>query len=193
MNLMNKIQAHARAFRFAAAEKGAVAMEFALSLPILILLLLGGADAAYMMIVTQRVDRIAYSVTDIVTQSEMVTNTDISNILLAASQLMQPFTFGEDGVVILSSIYKAPGQATKISWQRAGGGSLPRTSKIGAQGAVPVMPAGLTLQDNENVVIAEVYYDFRPMFMNVGILSRGDVYRVAIYKPRLSPLITPPT
>lgn len=174
-------------------ERGAIAMEFALSLPIWILLLLGSTDAAYMMIVTQRVDRIAYSVTDITSQSELLTNADVNSILLAASELMQPFTFGSDGIVILSSVYKPAGQAMKISWQRSGGGTLARNSKIGIAGAVPSMPNGLTLADNENVIIAEVYYDFRPMFMNAGILSRGDVYRVAVYKPRLSPLITPPT
>lgn len=193
MNLLNNIRERFRTLAFAANERGTAALEFALSLPIWILLLIGTSDAAYMMIVTQRVDRIAYSVTDIVAQSEMVTNTDINNILLAASQLMEPFSFGSEGVVIISSVYKPSGQAMKISWQRTGGGTLARTSKVGIAGGAPVMPSGLTLSDNENVIIAEVYYDFKPMFLNAGILSRGDVYRVAIYKPRLSPLITPPT
>ena len=175
------------------ARKGAVAIEFALSLPILILLLLGGSDAAYMMIVAQRVDRIAFSVTDIVTQSEMLTNADVNKILDASSQLMSPFPFGSKGVVILSSIYKPQGAGATIRWQRWGGGTLARTSKIGIQGAVPSLPYGLTLLDNDNVIIAEVYYDFSPLFMNAGILTRGDIYRVAVYKPRLSPLITPPS
>lgn len=189
MNLMNN-----RIARFCRnrARKGAVAIEFALSLPILILLLLGGSDAAYMMIVAQRVDRIAFSVTDIVTQSEMLTNADVNKILGASSELMAPFPFGTKGIVILSSIYKPQGQTATIKWQRSGGGSLARTSKIGIQGAIPALPNGLTLLDNDNVIIAEVYYDFSPMFMNAGILSRGDIYRVAVYKPRLSPLITPP-
>lgn len=100
MRPLNNLLRRLRALPFAASQAGAVAMEFALSLPILVLLLLGGTDTAFMMIVTQRVDRVAYSVTDIVSQSEMVTNTDINNILLAASQLMQPFTFGSDDIVI---------------------------------------------------------------------------------------------
>jgi hypothetical protein len=145
-----------------------------------------------MMIVNQRIDRIAYSVTDIVTQSEMLTQNDLNSILLATSELMQPFTFSEKGVVIISSIYKPAGQPMKISWQYQGGGTLSRTSAIGSAGGLPNMPNGLTLSDNENVIISEVYYHFEPMFINAGILSEEDVYRVAIYKPRLSPLITPP-
>ena len=194
MNRMIKtLTSKMRKLRFAVHEKGTVAMEFALSLPIWITILLGSTDVAYLMILSQRVDRIAYSVTDIVTQSETVTKNDLDNIFLAAGQLMEPFTFGPDGVVIVSSLFKPSGLPQKISWQYAGGGTLARTSKIGIVGQTPTMPNGLVLNDNENVIITEVYYAFKPMFINAGILSAEDLYRVAVYKPRLSPLITPPT
>lgn len=194
MNRMTKLlRAFAARIGLIKRDEGTVAMEFALSLPIWIAILVGSSDAGYMMIVSQRVDRIAYSVTDIVTQSETISKADLDNIFLAAGQLMQPFEFGADGIVIVTSLYKPAGQATKISWQYAGGGTLARGSKIGAVGSTPQMPAGLTLNDNENVVVAEVYYAFEPMFIDAGVLSAGDIYRVAIYKPRLSPLITPPT
>lgn len=185
---MNRIRTMAGKSR-----RGMAALEFALALPIWMTLLLGCADGAYMMLVDQRVDRIAYTVTDIVTQSETVSKADLDNILLAAGQLMQPFTFGAQGVVIITSLYKPAGQATQISWQYSGGGTLGRNSKIGVFGQPPRMPGGLVLNDNENVIVAEVYYVFTPMFVNAGLLTSGDVYRVAIYKPRLSPLITPPT
>jgi len=195
MNRMIKqILAKAQGLSLAAQEKGTVAMEFALSLPLWITLLLGTADTGYLMILSQRVDRIAYSVTDIVTQSETISRTDLDRIFLAAGQLMEPFTFGADGIVIVTSLYKPAGAATKISWQYAGGGTLARVSKIGTPSTTtPALPNGLTLNDNENIIISEVYYAFKPMFFNAGILSPEDLYRVAIYKPRLSPLITPPT
>lgn len=194
MNRMIKhITQRLRRLGIVAREKGTIAIEFALSLPIWIALLLGSMDAAYLMILSQRVDRIAYSVTDIVTQSETITKNDLDNIFLAAGQLMEPFTFGADGIVIVSSIYKPAGSPQTISWQYSGGGTLPRGSKIGIAGGTPTMPGGLVLNDNENVIIAEVYYAFTPMFINAGILAADDLYRVAVYKPRLSPLITPPT
>lgn len=178
---------------FSLRECGVVATEFALALPIWMLLLLGSSDAAYLMIVSQRVDRIAYSVTDIITQSEMLKISDLDNTFLAAAQLMQPFPFVEKGTVIVTSIYKPAGQASKITWQHSGGGTLSRGSRIGSVGSAPNMPNGLVLNDNENVIAAEVFYTFDPLFLNAGPLSAGDLYRVAIYKPRLSPLITPPT
>lgn len=182
------------ALPFLAREKGTVAIEFALTLPIWIAILIGSADASYLMIVSQRVDRVAYSVTDIVTQSETLTIADIDNTFIAAGQLMQPFEFGASGIVILTSLYKPSGEPTKITWQYAGGGSLSRGSRIGTfGGSTPALPNGLTLNDNENVIVAEVFYVFEPMFLNAGLLTEGDLYRIAVYKPRLSPLITPPT
>ena len=174
-------------------RRGLAALEFALALPLWVLLLLGCADGAYMMLVAQRVDRVAATVTDIVTQSQTVSKSDLNNILLAAGQLMQPFTFGAQGVVIITSLYKPTGAATQISWQYTGGGTLARNSQIGAFGQTPAMPYGLALNDNDNVIVSEVYYAFTPMFLNATLLSAQDFYRVAIYKPRLSPLITPPT
>jgi hypothetical protein len=188
-----------RSLRVAASQRrskrrrGVTAIEFALTLPIWIALLVGSMDAAYMMLLSQRVDRIAYSVTDIVTQSDTVTQADLDTIMLAAGELMKPFTFGDDGIVIVTSLYKPAGLPVRICWQHTGGGTLARGSKIGTVGVPPSMPAGLTLNNNENVIVSEVYYAFKPMFINAGFLSASDFYRVAIYKPRLSSLITPPT
>jgi hypothetical protein len=106
---------------------------------------------------------------------------------------MQPFPFGSNGLVIVSSIYKPPGQTAVIEWQYAGGGTLTKTSQIGVTGGAPLLPNGLTLNDNDNVIISEAYYNFTPLFLNADSFLAGTVYRVAIYKPRLSPLINPPT
>lgn len=174
------------------ARRGVAAVEFALTIPIWILLFLGLTDTAMLLIQSERVDRISYSVTDIVTQSEMITNADLQNILSASSQLMNPFPFGARGAAIVSSIYKPAGQPATIKWQYTGGGTLTRGSRIGSVGATPILPNGLVLNDNENIVTTEVFYAYEPLFVNAGILAAHDLYRVAIYKPRLSPLINPP-
>jgi hypothetical protein len=109
---------------------------------------------------------------------------------------MQPFSFNQNGVVIISSIYKPTGQAPTICWQYYGGGTLIKTSKIGTTGQPPSLPNGLTLNDNENVIVSEVYYNFVPLFLNAGsfdAFTASTLYRIAVYKPRLSQLINQPT
>jgi hypothetical protein len=174
-------------------RRGIAAAEFALTLPIWIALLLGALDGTYCLLVNEKTDRIAYSVTDIVTQYQTITIANLKDILQAATQLMQPFSFGSNGIVIVTSVYKPTGQSPIIEWQYSGGGTLAKASAIGTTGGTPALPNGLTLNDNDNVVISEVYYNFTPLFINAGPLHANTVYRVAMYKPRLSQLIVPPT
>lgn len=193
MNLIANISRLRRARLHAKNKRGVAAVEFALTLPIWIILLLGVSDGAYCMIVNERIDRIAYTVTDVVTQYTSISLANLNDIVQAAGQLMQPLTFGNDGLVIVTSVYKPTGQSATIKWQYTGGGSGTFTSNIGSVGGTPQLPNGLTLNDNDNVIISEVYYNYKPLFVSEGLFSNSTIYRVAIYKPRLSPLITKPT
>jgi Flp pilus assembly protein TadG len=190
MNLMGKNLWRALRDR---ARKGVAAVEFALTMPIWVTLLLGAGDGAYCLMVNEKTDRIAYTVTDIVTQYQTITKAELNDIVLAAAQLMKPFAFGANGVVIVSSVYQASTGLPVIEWQYTGGGTLTKASQIGVTAGSAVLPNGLTLNAGDNVIISEVYYTFAPMFLSAKLFNGGTVYRVAVYKPRLSPLVTPPT
>jgi hypothetical protein len=174
-------------------RRGVAALEFALTMPLWITLLLGAGDGTYFLLVNEKCDRIAYSVTDIVTQYQSITLANLNDIILASSQLMQPFPFTNNGLVIVSSVYKPTGQTPVIEWQYSGGGTLVKTSAIGVTGGAPALPNGLTLNDNDNVIISEVFYSFTPLFISEGLFGNSNLYRVAIYKPRISLLINTPT
>lgn len=190
-----------------ALRRGVAAVEFALTLPIWLALLVGTSDMTYFLLVNERTDRIAYSVTDIVTQYSTLTIANLKDIFTAAPQLMKPIAFGSKGVVIVTSVYKATGGVPRICWQYnssisgTSSGSLVRGSKVGTKnaatdcklGALATLPHGLVINDNDNIIISEVFYRFDPLFVSAGFLAAQDIYRVAIYKPRLSPLIKIPT
>lgn len=175
------------------ARRGLAAVEFALTMPIWMALLLGSADGAYFLLVNERCDRIAYSVTDIVTQYQSISLANLSDITKAAAQLMQPIPFNINGIVVVTSVFQPASGTPIVEWQYAGGGTLAKTSQIGTTGGAATLPNGLTLNANDNVIISEVYYSYTPLFVNAGYFHAGTAYRVAIYKPRLSPLVTPPT
>jgi hypothetical protein len=198
MNLTNTLAAFIRRRRVNAKagrrnRRGMAAVEFALTLPIWMTLLLGTVDGSYCMLVNEKTDRIAYTVTDIVTQYQSITLANLADITQAASQEMNPFIFGSNGLVIVTSVYKPAGKAPTICWQYSGGGTLVQVSRIGTTGGAATLPNGLVLNDNDNVIISEVYYNFTPMFINSGLFTNNLVYRIAVYKPRLSPLINTPT
>ncbi len=173
-------------------QRGVAAVELALVFPILLILFLGGMDMTRYMLYHQKVERITFSIADIVSQSSSVTKLQMDDIVMAAAQIMQPFTFGSNGVVIVTSVYKDPAQTyPTIRWQYTGGGSLARTSKIGIVNGTPALPNGLTLNDKDNVIITETYFVFAPTF-NSGVVTAGDLYKVAVYKPRLGALLSLP-
>ena len=175
------------------ARKGIAAVEFALTLPIWVSLLLGAGDGCYFLMVNEKTDRIAYSVTDIVTQYQTITKANLNDILLAAGQLMKPFSFNTNGIVIVTSVFQPATGSPIVEWQYSGGGTLTKNSQIGTTGGAATLPNGLTLNANDNVILSEVYYKFNPLFLSANLFNAGTVYRVAVYKPRLSPLVTPPT
>ena len=105
MNLTKRLRA--ASLRLAArGRRGIAAIEFALTLPIWITLLLGASDGVYYMLVSEKSDRVAYTVTDIVTQYQIITLANLNDIVQAAGQLMQPYAFGNKGVVLITSVYK---------------------------------------------------------------------------------------
>ena len=173
--------------------RGIAALEFALSTPILAILLLGSIEVTRYVLITQKVEKAAISVSDLIAQSgDDLTVNEISSLLAAAGQIMQPMDFNSDGVVIISSITNNDYGYPEISWQHTGGGNLTAYSDIGEQGEVANMPDGFTLSNTENVIVAEIYFDFSPLLPG-HLLNNVTLYRTAYYKPRLGELINPPS
>lgn len=190
-------------------QRGIAAVEFALICPFLFTILLGGMDAAYFLLISQRVDRICYTITDLVTQQQSLAQTDLDNIFLAANQLMRPLaaTFSTNGYVVVSSVYRASGSSSaSILWQYDGKTGtktspwgLAAVSKISVTGSTlnipdPSMPSNsVALNSNDNVIVVETFYAYTPLFASWGIFKAGTLYRSTVFKPRLSALTTKPS
>lgn len=190
--------------RKAHGRKGIVSLEFALMLPIWIVLLLGVVDGCYFLLINERVDRISYTVTDIVTQYKVITRNDLRDITTAAGELMDPIDFESNGYVIVSSVFQTA-YGPVLKWQYFTG-TAQCVSKIGTVvGGAAALPNNMTaLNQNDNVIITEVCYNFTPLFLmsascdpmsysSSGLCFPTSLYRAAVFKPRLCPLTNPPT
>ncbi|MYZ48808.1 TadE/TadG family type IV pilus assembly protein [Propylenella binzhouense] len=186
------MRACTRLLRFAADRSGVAAIEFGLAAPVMILLFLGGFDMCRYLLANFKADRVAFSVADIVTQYKMVTSTEVADAFQAAAEIMDPFEFASDGVVIMSSVYRKDSWSTPvIRWQCTGGGTLQHQSALGAAGDYATLPPNVTLGARENLLIAEVFYDYHPLFSGV-IPQEVQVYKTAIFRPRLGTLTSAP-
>lgn len=172
-------------------ERGVAATEFALALPALLILTLGVFEVTQYILLNQKIDRVAYTVSDVVAQQTTVTQSQLNDIMAAAAEIMNPHDFIDDGVVIVSSVQDDPQNGPIVKWQSKGGGLLNRDSLIGTVNGAATLPDGFTLNDSDNVIIAEVFYEYLPAFTEDYFASREN-YKYAIFKPRFGALTTTP-
>jgi len=168
---------------------GAVLTEFAMAFPILVVLVLGGFEIGRYVLLQQKLQSVAVAVADLVAQSETISSGDVDNIFLAVDHIMQPFSLGANGVVIVSSISASNGQPPTINWQRSGGGTGTGMSHLGTAGGAATLPAGFVVRDGESVIVSEVFYSYQPLLaMNLVPLPSGSLYNEAFYRPRFGTL-----
>ncbi len=180
--------------RYRKSEHGVAAVEFALVSPILFMLLLGGVEVGRYILVHQKVEKMAYSVSDVVSQLDAVTSGDVDVVFGAATELMNPYDEYETrGRLILSSVHKDPDDASQtIRWQCQGGGTLTAESDVGEVGPdAAALPGNLALEDNDNVIVSEAFYTYKPI-LGWYAIQNVTIYKSAMFRPRLGALTSAP-
>src|SRR5579872_3759807 len=146
-------------------EEGIAYFEFALMLPLLISLFMGAIEVTRYILITQKVQKVSMTVADVVAQAQTISNADMTTIVLAASQIMQPYSFGANGYVIITSVTQngaqTPANPPVVSWQYNGGGTMTPApnSRIGVPGGTAVLPNNLPLNAGDNIIVTEVFYN----------------------------------
>jgi Flp pilus assembly pilin Flp len=174
--------------------RGVAAIEFALMLPILVALLIGCLEVTFKIWSTQKAEKLAVTLSDVIAQSKAVTSGDLTKLTGAVDKIMDPFPFGNNGKIIISSVYVAQGETdAKVNWQCSFPPSdgYSASSKLGAEGANAALPAGFTMAPKDNVIVTEIYYQYQPIAPGV-LFDNDEIYRRAMFKPRLGTLIVDP-
>ena len=112
--------------RFARDRRGSAAVEFALIIPVVMLLYYGMVEATQALLVNRRASYIATAVGDLATQSAQLRQADIDDIFAVSAAVMKPFPSTNNvlGIRITSVQFDSSGNAT-IAWTRSNGGSVP--------------------------------------------------------------------
>ncbi|WP_051630683.1 TadE/TadG family type IV pilus assembly protein [Afifella pfennigii] len=169
-------------------ESGIAAVEFALVTPMLLLLGLGGFQMSHFLLAQQKVEKMAFTVADVVSRNEMITAGIANQIFRATGELMRPMSFDDNGLVVLSAVGRDEGEANAtVDWQCEGGGTLAEDSQIGQVNEVASLPGGLSLDEGDMVIVAEVFYRYDPVISGFFMGNR-DLYKYALFRPRLGQL-----
>ena len=176
-------------FRGIRSDRANVAVEFALALPVLLAMLLASAELGRFVLLNQKIDRVATTMSDLVARVETISENDLDDIFLAASHVASPFNLTTSGRVVVSSVVNPDGDGATIAWQRAGGGNFLASSEVGIEGGTATLSAELNVREGETVIISEVFFDFEP-FLSETIVAPRVIYRRAHHRPRLGTLET---
>lgn len=166
---------------------GNVAVEFALAVPVLLLLLLGGIELGRYILLHQKLQRVAISTADLVARADKITEHRLQDVFAAASQVALPYRLGNRGVVIVTAVANADGNGPRIAWQRAGAGSVTTASRYGSQGGNATLGQDFTVREGETAILSEVFYEFEPLLMP-DLFEEGTLYATAHFRPRLTAL-----
>ncbi len=179
--------------RFRQDQRGIAAVEMALASPVLFFLLLGGTEMGRYILIHQKVEKMAFVVADVASQYETVTSSQVSTIMDASSELMNPYEdFDSRGRMILTAVHKDPNDTDQlVRWQCSGGGALVAASQVGLPNTTTkaVLPGNLDLDDDDHVIVSEVFYTYQPIITWFQV-QNVNLYKTAMFRPRLGQLST---
>lgn len=144
-------------YRLCTEQSGVAAVEFALILPIMLLIYFGSVEITQAVIVNRLVALTATTVTNITSQYTTISaNADMPDILNASAQVLSPYPSSGAKVVISLIAIDGKGTAT-VSWSKALNGS----ALIAGQPFKA--PAALSVP-NTTLVYGQVTYSYSPAF-----------------------------
>ncbi|MEX0852504.1 MAG: TadE/TadG family type IV pilus assembly protein [Bauldia sp.] len=167
--------------RFAVDRRGVSAVEFALLLPLMVMLYLGGVELGQGLTIDRKVTHVTSSLADLVTQAKVVTDAGMANILDAAAAVVTPYDDSLLRIKVSGVSIDAEGVAT-VAWSDA----LNDTPL--AVNSTITLPAQVS-QPNTFIVTAEVHYNYTP---TIGYVLTGSFdFKDQFYlRPRLTDVIT---
>jgi Flp pilus assembly protein TadG len=165
--------------RFMRDRDGVSAVEFALILPFMLTLYLGGAELGDGLAVQFKATLAARTVSDLASQYITIDSSTMSEILGAASTVVTPYSPANMTVTISElTTTNSSGSAT-VTWSASSG--TPRTA-----GATLTLPTALrTLPSGTSILWGEVTYPYTPA-MGYVITGTINMYEDTYFFPRMT-------
>ncbi|MDQ4419856.1 pilus assembly protein [Sphingobium sp. DEHP117] len=195
MRALDALRRLSRQMRRIGRDRSAIAVvEFAATLPFLMVTFISATELTNFTIVRMRVGQVALQVADnasrmgrvSLTGNPQVTETDINDLLTGADIQARNLNLYSRGRVIVSSLEPTANPNTagtfKIRWQRCRG-LKSSVSSWGVQGAVNLNGMGptgqvVTTPDDTGVMFAEIFYDYQPLFAS-GLVPHTTIHEFA--------------
>lgn len=163
--------------RFARDRSGIAAVEFAMILPILLVMYLGAIELGDAMTIKRKVTRVTSTLNDLITQTETITDADMTNILDAAASIITPYATTTLSIRV-TAVETDHNGVGRVQWSDA------RNTNAYTKNQVVSLPSSLSTANNY-LVMSEVSYAYTPIIGRF-IASTLDLEDRFYLKPRTS-------
>jgi Flp pilus assembly protein TadG len=171
-----------RLIRFLVAQDGLAAIEFAFVAPVMIALFFGAIELTKAVDCHTRVNSVASTIADLVSQATTVSSANITNVFDAANDILYPYPSTSAKIVISSLVDNGKGGAT-VAWSEA-----QNTTKR-TPGSTVTVPTGLIVSGSGGgVILAEITYTYAPPSL---VVLTGPINMTGTFysRPRRSPVV----
>jgi len=179
--ILGRLLIHFRRLR--AAEGGVAAVEFALVLPIMLMLYIGSVEVSLLIGMDRKLQSLTGAIGDLVARSDTkITAADLEDYFKAAGGIMTPHPT-TDLRQIVTSVQVRPNGTTSVIWSRQylNGSMTAGPYNAGSSYALP--PAMTAVAANDFVIVAEGRYDYEPLY-GFAFNQTVNLYRQNFFMPR---------
>jgi Flp pilus assembly protein TadG len=165
-------------------ERGVAAVEFALILPVMLLVYLGTLEASTLITMDRKVQSVAGAVGDLVARAdETISASQLQDYFRAASGIMTPYS-PTDVLQVVTAVDVAADGTTSVVWTRqylngVYSGTTPHT--VGDTFPLPAEMIAISL--GRMVIAAEASHSYTPL-LGIVIDQPINLYRSSYFMPR---------
>lgn len=145
------------AAKFLRDKLGSALIEFAVSLPVLLIMMVGIIEVTRYILFREKLESAAVQMIDIVNQGVVTDRNSLNAIYSTADALLSPFTNSSPQVTISMVDHPQATGRSCVGWQY---GAAP--SRIGSKGATANL-AGFNLPENDQVMVIEMQARYVPI------------------------------
>ncbi len=172
------------AARLLLADRGVAAVEFALILPVMLLVYLGTLEASTLITMDRKVQSVAGAVGDLVARADQtISSSQLQDYFRAASGIMTPYS-PTNVLQVVTAVDVAADGTTRVAWTRqylngVYSGTTPHT--VGDTYPLPAEMTAISL--GRMVIAAEASYSYTPL-LGIVINQPVNLYRSSFFMPR---------
>ena len=170
--------------RFRAAEGGVAAVEFAMVLPIMLLLYIGMVETTTLISLDRKIQTVSGAVGDLVARSNGVISPGaMDNYVKVAAGIMTPYA-SNDLVQTVTQVYVDGTGKPTVEWSRRYSGETLQNTGAHVKGAIyPLPDKVVAIATGEYVIVTETTLTYPPLFGLVSSLP-VNLYRENFFMPR---------